>query len=586
MSGTQKSLPAVPRSKGCLTCIARKKRCDGRRPTCQACEDRKQVCQGYRREDIVFLNDGWRAPGVAAANAKKSRSKSRSPETQEAGRGTLILQSAAASPSSLQRSPSIDRSQLHTSFFLAEFAEQLLPSSHFIADLFRSYFSLSSSTSSEHQPLSTSAAQAVDALAQGYFGRANGDLVSIKKSFDTYGVALRSMSTKIAELQAAHSGFHHLSEEEWQHMAFYCMVMAFWELKMSPSTDNWQQHLRALATAITLRGSSHAYSKSNLRLVATARLFITLQALSSRRPGDLSVFGWRQSSPLPSEWVIEATASVKMNQDAYSTIQFRVYSLMDSLLASASDISVVMAQYDQLLINMANPRWANSDGLGQTLVDLYNVANVILGQIEGVSEELGTTMSELPYKDWLSTHQPASNHDAGSIREREFITTIGSDIHSFFPNILNFPSMNDFNTVAFYWTISILLRLLINDMLALMQDTNPKDMPENPQYEIDQHRIRLVYYAQSAIRAIPFVEAKENRSQQPFFMASAFQTAIAALGRECEHLRSQVSEEVTILGYASMKRIVERYMDWAQQRKILLRMVVDIPRHPSVYAAA
>lgn len=38
------------------------------------------------------------------------------------------------------------------------------------------------------------------------------------------------MSTKIDELQAAHSGFHHLSEEEWQHMAFYCMVMAFWEV--------------------------------------------------------------------------------------------------------------------------------------------------------------------------------------------------------------------------------------------------------------------------------------------------------------------------------------------------------------------
>ncbi|CAH0058228.1 unnamed protein product [Clonostachys solani] len=536
MSGTQKSLPAVPRSKGCLTCIARKKRCDGRRPTCRACEDRKQVCQGYRREDIVFLNDGWRAPGVAAARAKKkSRSKSKSPETQEAGRGTLILQSAAPSPSSLQKSPSIDRSQLHTSFFLAEFAEQLLPSSHFIADLFRSYFSISPSTSSDHQPLSTSAAQAVDALAQGYFGRANGDLDSVKRSFNTYGVALRSMSIKIDELQAAHSGFHHLSEEEWQHMAFYCMVMAFWE---------------------------------------------TLQALSSRRPGDLSVFGWRQSSPLPSEWVIEATASVKTNQDADSTIQFRVYSLMDSLLASASDISVVMAQYDQLLINMANPLWTNSDGLGQPLVDLYNVANVILSQIEGVSEDLGTTMSELPYKDWLSTHQPASNQDAGSIREREFITTIGSDIQSFFPNILSFPSMNDFNTVAFYWTISILLRLLINDMLALMQEVNPEDMPENPQYEIDQHRIRLVHYAQSAIRAIPFVEAKENRSQQPFFMASAFQTAIAALGRECEHLRSQVSEEVTILGYASMKRVVERYMDWAQQRKILLRMVVDIPRHP------
>ncbi|VUC29148.1 unnamed protein product [Clonostachys rosea] len=542
MSGTQKSLPAVPRSKGCLTCIARKKRCDGRRPTCQACEDRKQVCQGYRREDIVFLNDGWRAPGVAAASAKKkSRSKSKSPETQEAGRGTLILQSTAVSPSPLQRSPSIDRSQLHTSFFLAEFAEHLLPSSHFIADLFRSYFSVSPSTSTEHQPLSNSAAQAVDALAQGYFGRANGDLDSVKKSFSTYGFALRSMSVKINELQAAHSGFHHLSEDEWQHMAFYCMVMAFWE---------------------------------------------TLQALSSRRPGDLSVFGWRQSSPLPSEWVIEATASVKMNQDADSNVQFRVYSLMDSLLASAYDISVVMAQYDQLLINIANPSWTNNDGLGQTLVDLYNVANVILGQIEGLNEDLGTTMSELSYKDWLSAHQPASSPNPSSLRERQFITTIGSDIQSFFPNILTFPSMNDFNTVAFYWTIAILLRLLINDMLALMQEINPEDMPENPQYEVDQHRIRLVHYAQSAIRAIPFVEAKENRSQQPFFMASAFQTAIAALGRECEHLRSQVSEEVTVLGYASMKRIVERYMDWAQQRKILLRMVVDIPRHPSVYTAA
>ncbi|KAH8898781.1 hypothetical protein GQ53DRAFT_759030 [Thozetella sp. PMI_491] len=61
-----KLLPSVPRSKGCITCVSRKVRCDGRRPGCKNCEDRKQQCQGYRRAQFTFLNEGWKPLGVAS----------------------------------------------------------------------------------------------------------------------------------------------------------------------------------------------------------------------------------------------------------------------------------------------------------------------------------------------------------------------------------------------------------------------------------------------------------------------------------------------------------------------------------------
>lgn len=64
-----------------------------------------------------------------------------------------------------------------------------------------------------------------------------------------YGRALQSMSARMTEMKRAGSDFPYMSDEDWQHFAFFCLVMAFWEIKMSPASSNWEKHLRCLAAA-------------------------------------------------------------------------------------------------------------------------------------------------------------------------------------------------------------------------------------------------------------------------------------------------------------------------------------------------
>lgn len=248
--GTGKSLPSVPRSKGCLTCVSRKTRCgpsicepravlfdsnncvaDARRPTCRACENRKQVCGGYRRQEVVFLSEGWRAPGVAST----ARSKMKKPDSS--GSGTLTCSKTPTGPV-FYTSPAIDRSHLHTAFFLASFGSRPFQAPAFIVDVFRHYFSLVSFNELDGPRNSSSSSTpvvfAVDALAQAHFGMANADAVSVRRSFHTYGMALHAMSVRLAELKRIDSEVYDISEEDWQHLAFFCLVMMFWEVCSIP----------------------------------------------------------------------------------------------------------------------------------------------------------------------------------------------------------------------------------------------------------------------------------------------------------------------------------------------------------------
>ena len=240
--GTNRSLPSVPRSKGCLTCVSRKTRCgpsirmlgtsfnsdkiiaDGRRPTCRACENRKQTCGGYRRGRVVFLNEGWRTLGVASESRRNQSSPLTSePPTLETDADSLFYSSLA-----------LDRSHLHIAYFLASFGtrpgepSQALGS---LGHLFRHYLPLVSSNTHDgsFSPI-TPVVFAVDALACSYFGAANVDPVSVRQSFHSYGMALQSMSVRLTQMKRVDSSFHALSEEEWQHFAFFCLVMAFCEV--------------------------------------------------------------------------------------------------------------------------------------------------------------------------------------------------------------------------------------------------------------------------------------------------------------------------------------------------------------------
>jgi len=235
--GTNRSLPTVPRSKGCLNCVARKTGCglyglfgrsplltfaDGRRPTCQACEKRGQTCRGYRRDNVVFLAEDWRALGVASTKPAKEHTPAH--KCHDATRVTVSTSRTASLPAS----PGITGSQLCIPFFLASFGKRPEQAPTYIGQLFEHYCALDEvdDNSSNDAPSSSAipVTYAVHALARVFFGAAHGDRLSMRKSLDSYEKALRSMSRWMTR-----KNLSCLHEDDWQHLAFFCLVMAFCE---------------------------------------------------------------------------------------------------------------------------------------------------------------------------------------------------------------------------------------------------------------------------------------------------------------------------------------------------------------------
>lgn len=144
--------------------------------------------------------------------------------TSVAGTETLVL------------CPSLpmDRTHLHIAYFMASFGTRPSQALGSLGSLFRHYLSLVSSSNSHQQSDYLSSATpvvfAVDALAYCHFGTANADSVSVRRSFHMYGIALQSMSAKLAEMNRAGSDLGHIADQDWQHFAFFCLVMAFWEV--------------------------------------------------------------------------------------------------------------------------------------------------------------------------------------------------------------------------------------------------------------------------------------------------------------------------------------------------------------------
>jgi hypothetical protein len=60
------------RSKGCLSCITMKVKCDQTKPSCQRCRRGGRECPGYRDPgDFVFRNEAW-DPGALVHSLLKS----------------------------------------------------------------------------------------------------------------------------------------------------------------------------------------------------------------------------------------------------------------------------------------------------------------------------------------------------------------------------------------------------------------------------------------------------------------------------------------------------------------------------------
>ncbi|KAF1827592.1 uncharacterized protein K489DRAFT_21621 [Dissoconium aciculare CBS 342.82] len=213
---------------------------DGVRPICQNCERSSRVCEGYRRAQVVFLNEGWRALGVAATRKDRPRQPTGDLKARSMCTPSKRNKESFESPGNSSTSPtpsSLRQSQVHIAFFLSSFDDQPFQSLSSIGGLIKHY--LSSGSLDRSKPFEnddspdTPVRLAIDALALGHFGAARSDQASTRRSFQQYGLALRSMSLRLQNMSAS-DRTSDVSEEHWQHLAFFSLVMTFWEVRYYP----------------------------------------------------------------------------------------------------------------------------------------------------------------------------------------------------------------------------------------------------------------------------------------------------------------------------------------------------------------
>ncbi|CAG9985156.1 unnamed protein product [Clonostachys byssicola] len=472
----------------------------------------------------------------------------------------------------LYRSPSIDRTQLSTAFFMTEFATRFLTTPHFMASLFRTYFSADSdgiTNASASASLSTPAVLAVNALAQGHFGRAMGDAVSVQQSFHKYGLALKSMSSSISALGVGDLTLDGVCEESWQHFAFFCVVMAFWELKMCPLSINWQSHIRALADAIALRGEDHLYSKTNKQLIAASRLMISLQILSSKQLGSLTPYKSRKWSTIRSAWLTEAKTTIYTSEDLIPSWGTEIYTFLDSLMDSLPTLASLISRYDQLTVQLLQTGRAGDSELSQALLKLYHEAETLLSQTELSAAVWQTNVYEFS----ITESQSNPNSDQEEAKDHsKFWRVFEQDLHSLFGTLLHFHSMHEYQAFTLYWTVVMSLHLQLRDMASMMMAISSQFIPTDPAKDIQRHRAQLVMYAENVLRAIAFAENVANRRLAPFFITTAFQMTTVVLEKECEILRGEHGNLEIIHRYEAMKALAWRYMKWGLQSKIPIKL--------------
>lgn len=91
--------------------------------------------------------------------------------------------------------------------------------------------------------------------------------------------------------------------------------------------------------------------------------------------------------------------------------------------------------------------------------------------------------------------------------------------------------MLEYHSITLYWTVIILLRLLLSDMLISMVRIGMNAMPANSRQRIQDHRVQLNDHALKVLQTICYAIHMENKTLGRFVFATAFQLAIAVLER-------------------------------------------------------
>lgn len=290
-----------------------------------------------------------------------------------------------------------------------------------------------------------------------------------------------------------------------------------------------------------------------------------LQTLSAKEPND-----WQQHLPIRSAWLRELRSALQETDNTQSNTSFELYRSIDSLMMDVTTIGSIMARFNELF-----PQRSTRPGLGstQTLMDLYGTAEKILSLNESRLALWNMDISEVSLSSWVSLHQDMANDPISGYFWNEHVQT-------YFSTVYTFHTMLDYHSITLYWTIIMSLRLLLSDMLTLMVKTNIDGIPMDSRNKIENHRFQLMNYATNVLRTICYATHMESRSTAPFVLVTAFQLTVAVLERECNSFQAAPgNDEESIRRCEGLKVLAVRYLDWARQNKISVKIELDSPRN-------
>ncbi|KAK0651143.1 hypothetical protein B0T16DRAFT_73566 [Cercophora newfieldiana] len=530
-------LRPVPRSKGCITCTSRKKRCDGRRPTCQACERRKQVCRGYRRGDFVFMSEGWVAPGVASPVpvpvAKSSDSKSQ------------ISKNTPTLPS-ISRPITSDPRSVYASFFLSQFdtRQQRSELSMVMVENYRRYFGVLLEQSpcgngNGINPLP----HAAEALVTNYFGKLNASPRLMHNSTVPYIKALKSMSARIAHIQRI--GIASINEEEVMQLIFTCLYLAFWELAMDPQGTSWQKHARGLANIIQSRGPRGFRSPQSVQVVTLTRHFILLESVSSKRRTFLSNKEWhrfRNLDPGPITWL--NTKDTSRQPDTLVGPKHCLDFIVDHLIT----ISDLTAEFSENLTKPPSP---------SSLHRMEAESERVLCHLEPVLAQMVANIGGNAVK----TAATAKTTPRGPLWGKPL----------------------EYKLASICRTAAVTLRLLMCDVLReqqrhvdtdgtlLIQDhINSRD--DNSR--LSEHRAALMAHVEAIVNMIPYSSQVNIFGVAPLCFVPAFRIAKVVLARECDALRAEGGKDAEVDKCVAADAVIQQHLDFVASRKISIKVDV------------
>lgn len=236
---------------------------------------------------------------------------------------------------------------------------------------------------------------------------------------------------------------------------------------------------------------------------------------------------------------------------------------IDSAMAEFASIGRLFVEYETLIE-------ARSMGLGlPTLLSIRTAAEDFLARNEAHLAAWSLHIHKVSASSWLSSHpELCHDHVASAFWSRQMQPAV----QTCFSTVLTFGNMLKYQSVSLYWTIIILLRLLLSDILALMGTTKLYSESTNWKDEYDNHRHQLMKYAQMVLQTISYATCKENREAGPFVFATAFQVAACVLHRECSLLREPGCSRDAIQQCGNLKSLAVYYLDWITQNKIPVRL--------------